>query len=199
LTIENDLFVRRLRRSFPGRKLYFLLPSRRFLAVSEEFPGVIILDYDDVSNLRNLEYKLYQYRQFENESNFWVSLRSRGVSPVTIAALAFNLLSKETELYRFGLTLYSVLFGMEPSSIVWNLVLFSLILSVLISTQKLLEGGGTLNDATKETFDQAGVLFANLTVACTQEFLEMIDRDILIAVIEISAKLTTAVVSSARA
>jgi hypothetical protein len=65
--------------------------------------------------------------------------------------------------------------------------------------QQLLDGGGTLNDATKETFDQTDVLFANLAAVCTQEFLEMIDRDVLIAVAEISMKLTTAVVSSARA
>jgi hypothetical protein len=162
-----------------------------FSAVNEDFPGAITLDGSAASNLRDLEYKLCQYRQSENESNLWTSLRSRGVFPVFIATLAFSLLSKETDLYCFGLTLYSVLLGMEPSSTIWNLVLFHPILSALISAQQLLDQGGTLDDANKETLDQAGVLLANLAVACTQEFLEMIDRDVLIAVAEICVKLTT--------
>jgi hypothetical protein len=149
------------------------------------------MDERSATNLHTFEIKPCEYRQSNKESDFWTKLRFKGVAPVFIAALVFGLLSKESELNSFGLTLYSVLLGMEPSSTIWNHVLFHPILSMLISAQQLLEGSGSLNDMTKETLDQVVGLLAHLVVAGTEQFLEMIGRDAVITMGEICAKLTT--------
>jgi hypothetical protein len=162
-----------------------------FVAVKEKFPQALTFDEKSDANLICLENILQKHRNTEHEANLWVDLRTKQISPIFIATLAFGLLATESAIYHHGLILYAILLGMEPSTTIWNPVLFHPILAHLITAQQLLENGGQLDGGTKATLELAHSLLGHVSSAFAPRLSEMLDRDVLIAFIEITVKLAT--------
>jgi hypothetical protein len=162
-----------------------------FGAVKKDFPNALAVDAESGTRLDDLEAILKKHRGTEGEASFWADLRTKQVSPVFLATLAFGLLAKESDFYNHGLILYTILLGMEPATTVWNPVLFHPILAHLIRAQQILEAGGQLNASTKDTLELAHILLVDILFAFTQRLAELIDREVLVAFAEITVKLTT--------
>ena len=157
--------------------------------ISEDFGSININpNKENNAKISTIQKILIKYSNSDNESVFWSLLRDKEIPPTYFEVLSFYLVSHES-FFEYGVSLYSILLGMEPATSLWNPTLFSPILKTLITSQQTLENGSKLTPQVKEQLKLTEDILKYLSKAFTENFSNMIGYEVLIALCEISIKL----------
>jgi len=148
-----------------------------------------IIDEKSVE-LRKMVDKLKKIRDSTNQDTFWSSLSENEYSPTVLSALCSVLISKNDAIRHSTAAMYSILLGMKPLTLIWNPILFNTLLSIMISASQIIESTKKPADDEMNNIVIAKDVLENLSDAMCQQLTSLIGNDGIIALIELSVKLS---------
>ncbi|EAY18226.1 hypothetical protein TVAG_122920 [Trichomonas vaginalis G3] len=140
--------------------------------------------------------KLYDLLQKLTESNkeqeFWDQLTEEGRSPNIFQVFCAAMITQDGELRKNGAVLYAKMLTMIPIQNLWNPILFNTLLTIMMNASQIVEAGKAASDSEKETLLLSVTLLKILTKSICPQFIECAQIDGLIALTELSFKLSCA-------
>lgn len=145
---------------------------------------------EDPNLITQLSDSIQKLTENKCEEQFWDAMSEEGRSPQIFQVLCAALITQDGELRKNGSILYARLLTLVSVKNIFNPILFNTLLTIMINATQVIEGGKAPSDSENELLLLSITLIKIISKAICPQFIEFIQIDGLIALIELVFKLS---------